>query len=200
MTQNELFCLRSLLQRLPLFFFVSDFRQLPCRYLLEFSPFFVHCCFRIWYFHCLRHRNKFAHQVKSRKSSKRKVRRKRCGSNCENYTTVALCLARLGSIGFPKRQTVRGNPMQKVLGPIRRERFTQSTLRQASIREYKGPSLGKIQVKIPHQRSPYARNLRTDLEEKLKDKSDPPAETRGNLPKYIQTQGKGISYIPFAFQ
>ena len=48
------------------------------------------------------------------------------------------------------------NPMQRVLGPIRKIRFTQSTLRQASIREKKGPSLGKIQVKNPHQRSPYA--------------------------------------------
>ena len=35
-------------------------------------------------------------------------------------------------------------------------RFTESTLRQASIREKKGPSLGKIQIKVPHQRSPYA--------------------------------------------
>ena len=32
----------------------------------------------------------------------------------------------------------------------------KSALRQASIREKKGPSLGKIQVKNPHQRSPYA--------------------------------------------
>ena len=50
----------------------------------------------------------------------------------------------------------RGNPMQKVLGPVRRVRFTQSTLRQSSIREKKGPSLGKIQVQLPHQRSPCA--------------------------------------------
>ena len=46
--------------------------------------------------------------------------------------------------------------MQKVLGPLRRARFTESTPRQASIRENKGPSLGKIQVKILHQRSPHA--------------------------------------------
>ena len=46
--------------------------------------------------------------------------------------------------------------MQQVLGSIRKVRLTQSTLRQASIREKKGPSLGKIQVKHPHQRSPYA--------------------------------------------
>ena len=34
-------------------------------------------------------------------------------------------------------------------------KFTESTQSQASIREKKGPSLGKIQVKHPHQRSPY---------------------------------------------
>ena len=50
----------------------------------------------------------------------------------------------------------RGNPMQKVLGPIRKVLFAKSMLRQASIREKKGPSLGKIQVKLQHQRSPYA--------------------------------------------
>ena len=36
------------------------------------------------------------------------------------------------------------NPMQKVLEPTRRIRLTKSTLRQASIREKNGPSLGKI--------------------------------------------------------
>ena len=50
----------------------------------------------------------------------------------------------------------RGNPMQKVLEPIQRVRFTKSTLRHASIREKKGPSLGKINVEVLHQRSPYA--------------------------------------------
>ena len=35
----------------------------------------------------------------------------------------------------------------KVLGPIRRVRLTRAALRQANIRESKGPSLGKIQVK-----------------------------------------------------
>ena len=49
----------------------------------------------------------------------------------------------------------QGNPMHKVLGWSRKVRFAQST-RQACIREKKGPSLGKIQVKPQHQRSPYA--------------------------------------------
>ena len=50
----------------------------------------------------------------------------------------------------------QGNPMQKVLEPIQRVRFTWSTPRHASIREKKGPSLGRINVKVPHQRSPNA--------------------------------------------
>ena len=41
----------------------------------------------------------------------------------------------------------------KVLGLIRRVRVTKAALRQANIRESKGPSLNKIQVKLPHQRS-----------------------------------------------
>ena len=43
-----------------------------------------------------------------------------------------------------------------VLGPVRRVRFTRAAFRQANIPENKGPSLGEIQFKIPHQRSPYA--------------------------------------------
>ena len=52
----------------------------------------------------------------------------------------------------------QGNPMHKVLEPIQRVRFTESTLRHASIQEKKGPSCGK-NVKLPHQRSPYAVKL-----------------------------------------
>ena len=58
--------------------------------------------------------------------------------------------------GLPRSVKYRGNPRRKVLGSIRRVRFAQSTQRQASIRVNKGPSLGKIQVKNSHQRSPDA--------------------------------------------
>ena len=44
----------------------------------------------------------------------------------------------------------------RALGPVRRVLFTRAALRRANIRENEGPSLGKIQVKIPHQRSPCA--------------------------------------------
>ena len=51
---------------------------------------------------------------------------------------------------------------------IRRVHITQSTLRHAIIRENKGTSLGKIQVKIPHQRSPCA----LKFEEKSQEETD----------------------------
>ena len=31
--------------------------------IFKFFHLFFHCCFRIWNFHCLRHRNKFVHQI-----------------------------------------------------------------------------------------------------------------------------------------
>ena len=47
------------------------------------------------------------------------------------------------------------NPDAKSLGTnSKRVLFTESTLRHASTREKKGPSLGKINVKVPRQRSP----------------------------------------------
>ena len=68
-------------------------------------------------------------------------------------------VTRLGSIGFSNRKTAQGNPMHKVLGPIGRIRVTQSTLRQASIREKKGPSL----VKNKCQSSSSANSLRHEI-------------------------------------
>ena len=80
----------------------------------------------------------------------------------------------------------------KVSGPIRRVRFTRAALRQANIRDNKGPSLGKNQVKSSHQR---------DLRKRPQDKSDAPAETRGNLPRTsLISQKRKESYILFAFR
>ena len=45
---------------------------------------------------------------------------------------------------------------KKVLRSTPRVQFTQATQRHANIRENKGPLLAKIQVNVPHQRSPYA--------------------------------------------
>ena len=54
----------------------------------------------------------------------------------------------------------------KVLGSIRRVPFTRATQRYANIRENKGP-LGKIQVKVPHQRSPYALKFEDRSQEEI---------------------------------
>ena len=81
----------------------------------------------------------------------------------KNAVAIAKIVPQLGCVSQESDALVsqrgkqsRGNPMQKVLGSIRKVRFSLSTLRQASDREKKGPSLGKIQVKHPHQRRPYA--------------------------------------------
>ena len=63
-----------------------------------------------------------------------------------------------------------GEPDAESLGTNQRVRFTESTPRQASIRDKRGPSLGKIQVKPRHQRSPYA--------VKIEDRSDEETERR----------------------
>ena len=90
----------------------------------------------------------------------------------------------------PDSATISGKGT-KVLEPRRRVRLTRAALRQANIRENKGPSLKKIQVKIPHQRSPYAMKFEDrDLQERLKDKSDAPAETRGDLPNIFTSSKK----------
>ena len=86
---------------------------------------------------------------------RREKRRQECCGYCENCTAIGLRLAGLGCTGFSKTKTASEKPNQKVLGSIRKVRFTKSTLRQASMREKKGPSIGKINVEVPHQRSPY---------------------------------------------
>ena len=73
--------------------------------------------------------------------------------------------------------------MQKVFGRNRRIRFTQSTLRQASIQEKKGPSLGKNKSKFLISEVPTLWNLRTDLRKRLQYNSDAPAARHGTLPK-----------------
>ena len=88
---------------------------------------------------------------------------------------------------------------RKVLGPIRQVRFTRAALRQANIRGKEDPSLGKIQVKIPHQRCPHAMKFRRQISKKrrMKDKSDAPAETRGDLPRISISSKKKKTCILF---
>ena len=83
-------------------------------------------------------------------------------SDDKNAVAIVKSVSQLGCVSQDSDALVsqgrksQGNPMQKLLEPIQRVRFTKSTPRQASIREKKGPSMGKINVKVPHQRSPNA--------------------------------------------
>ena len=109
--------------------------------------------------------NGFPHQKvdPNKKPKKGYYFHKRGESDDNNAVATVKIVPQLGcvlreseALASQETKEFRGNPMQKVLGPIRRIRFTQSALRQASIQDGKGPSLGKIQVKNPHQRSLYA--------------------------------------------
>ena len=65
-------------------------------------------------------------------------------------SAVAILKRQLGCVSHdvepPESATISRKGTQ-VMGPIRRVRFTRAALRQANIRESKGPSLKKIQVK-----------------------------------------------------
>ena len=87
---------------------------------------------------------------------------KRRDSDDKNAVATVKSVSQLGCVSQDSDALVsqggmsRRKPMQKVSAQILRVRFTKSTLRHASIREKEGPALGKINVKVPHQRSPYA--------------------------------------------
>ena len=88
--------------------------------------------------------------------------------------------------------------MQKVLNTIQRVRFTQSALRQASIRENQGPSHGNIQVKPQHHQSPYAMKFEDRLKEETERQERCARGKACNLAKNIQAQRKRQGYILFA--
>ena len=93
----------------------------------------------------------------------------------------------------------RGSPMQKVLEPIQRERFTKSTLRQVSIREKKGPSLGKPNVKVPHSESPYAMKFEDRSHEETERQQQCARSKAWNLAKNrykLKEQDKAAFHFP----
>ena len=90
------------------------------------------------------------------KMSKRATILKKEESDDNNVVAIVKIVPQLGCVSQDSDALVsqrgkqfRENPMQKVLGSIRKVPFTESTQRQASIREKKRPSLGKIQLNVP---------------------------------------------------
>ena len=131
---------------------------------------------------------------------------KRTENDDKNAVAIVKTVPQLGCISqnsdalvSQRGKQARGNPMQKVLGSIRKVRFTQSTLRQASIREMKGPSLGKIQVKVPHQRSPYAMKFEDQSHEETERQQRCARSKAWNLAKNmykLKENDKATRYSP----
>ena len=96
-------------------------------------------------------------QIKGRKRATSQKEDKATTKNAVTIVSQLGCISHdsdaLASQGTKESRT---SPMQEVLELIQRVRFAKSTLRQASIREQKGPSMGNINVRVLHQRSPYA--------------------------------------------
>ena len=114
----------------------------------------------------------------------------------ERCTTIELRIFRISSRRNLHRFYGRA---QKVLVSIRQVRFSKATLRHANIRESKGPSLGVIHVKNPHQRNPY--------DPKFEDRSQEETETRamrprrrGDKPRISLSSKKGQSHLLFTYR
>ena len=129
---------------------------------------------------------------------KRTRGQRRCGY-CEKRLAVGLCVTRLRCTRFSRNEGVSGKPDAESLERNSKSSIHQSTLRHASIRDKKGPSLVKIQVKPRHQRSPYAIACedRTHEETERQERSAP-KQGSGSCQQYFQAQRERQSYILLA--
>ena len=130
---------------------------------------------------------------------------KRRESDDKNAVAIVKTVSQLGCVSQDSDALVsqggksRGNPTQKVLEPTQRVRFTKSRLRQASTREKKGPSLGKIQVKSPHQRSHHAMKFEDPSHEETERQQRCARSKAWNLAKNIfklKENDKATFYSP----
>ena len=76
------------------------------------------------------------------------------------------------------------------MGQIRRVRFTKATQRHANIRENKGPSLNKYKSNFSISAVRTLWNFGIGIRRRLKNRSDVPAETRGDLPRISESSKK----------
>ena len=131
------------------------------------------------------------------KSQKRANSQKRTESDDKNAVAIVKSVSKLGCVSQDSDALV--NPMQKALAPIQRVRFTKCTLRQASIREKKGPSFGNINVKFPHQRSPYALKFEDRSQEETQRQERCARSKAWNLAKNmykLKAEDKAAFYFP----
>ena len=102
-------------------------------------------------------------QTKSKKKSYHSHKRRESDDKnavaIVKFVPIGLRLARLGNIGFSKWKTVPGKPDAKSLGIDSKSTVLSVYATSSKYAGKKGPSIGKIQVKNPHQRDPYARKF-----------------------------------------
>ena len=144
-------------------------------------------------------------QITSRKRSTI-LKKERERATTKNAVPIVKIVPRLGCVsqdsellGSQREGQARGNPMQRVSGLIRRIRFTQSTLRLTSVRDKKGPSLGKVQVKSPHQRSPHAKKIEDRSQEEAERQQRCARSKAWNFAKNfhkLKEEEKAIFYSP----
>ena len=137
---------------------------------------------------CFRITRLMNNQIKSKKRATSTPKREH---DDKNAVAIVKSVSQLGCVSqesdalvLKGRKSWR-SPTQEVLEPIQRVRFTESTLRQASIREKKGPSLGKIHVRNPHQRSPYAMTFEDRSQEETERQQRCARSKAWNLAKNI---------------
>ena len=100
---------------------------------------------------------------------------------------------------FLKVESLGETRCRKSWNQLQRVRFTESTLRRASIQEKKGPSLRKINVKVPHQRSPYAMKFEDRSHEETERQQRCARSKAWNLVKNIyklKEKDKAVFYFP----
>ena len=142
-------------------------------------------------------------QTRSQRLLFQKERRRE--SDDKNAVAIVEIVPQLGCVSQDSDALVsqrgkqyRGQPMQRVLGPIRKVRLTKSTRRQASIGERKDHRLEKYKSNLNTSEVRTLLNLRTGPTKRLKDKSDVPKARLGILSTYLQAQSERQNYILLA--
>ena len=112
-----------------------------------------------------------------------------------------LCLARLRAVRTSERREVSGKPEAESFGINSTSTIHTVYAPSSKFPKNKGPSLGKIQVKIPHQRNPYAMKFEDRSHEETERQQRCARSKAWNLVKIInKLKEKGQSYILFALR
>ena len=117
---------------------------------------------------------------------KKRKRRQGCCGYCENCTTIGLRLARLGCVGFSKRQVVRGKPDAQSLGTD-----SKSTIHSVYATSSKYPGKERT-IAWKNTRSPYAMKFEDRTQEETERQQRCARSKAWNLARNIYKLKKNI--------